>query len=275
MKATRFLIPSLLAVACLAGNARIARADQARAQVMVVGVAHLVAKNDLHNSAFSDDPLGPQRQAQIADVIARLARFAPTKVLIEADATSPVYDQRYKAYRAGRFELGANEIYQFGFRLAAAANNSAIYPIDAEGPTIIDDKTPVGRKMIDFLVAASKADRGQSPPFDGFLDRQAAIERTGTYLDLLQYLNTDAAIRANASSYSVLAGMGRDANSAGAAYVAQWYGRNCYIFANIVNVTSPGDRVVVFIGQGHSYLLREFVRLNPHLQDIDPLAYLK
>ena len=92
---------------------------------------------------------------------------------------------------------------------------------------------------------------------------------------MLRYINTDAAIRANASVYSVLVGMGREADDAGSAYVSQWYTRNCYIFSNILSVIRPGDRVVVIIGQGHEYLLREFVQLNPNLVLVDSLNYLK
>jgi len=86
--------------------------------------------------------------------------------------------------------------------------------------------------------------------------------------------NTDAAITANASWNSVMDGMGRSSDYAGSAYVSQWYARNCYIFSNILSVTHSGDRVVVIMGQGHEYLLREFVRLNPALVAIDPLTYL-
>lgn len=240
---------------------------------MIVGVAHLVARHDVHNSAFTDDPLGPKRQAQIADVVARLVRFAPTKVLIEDQR--PAVAEQYKAFRTGAFALPAGEEYQFGFRLAAAAGNATIYPIDNDGPELIDDRTPIGRRMMDVLKQTFATDRGRDPSFDEYIDRQAQIERTGTYLDLLRFLNTDAAIRANASSYSVLDGIGRDVNYAGAAYVAGWYGRNCYIFANILSVTAPGDRVAVIIGQGHEYLLRELARLNPSLEDVDPLVYLK
>ena len=38
---------------------------------------------------------------------------------------------------------------------------------------------------------------------------------------------------------------------------------------------SAGDRVVIVMGQGHEYLLREFVRLNPFLLNVDPLDYLR
>ena len=242
------------------------------AQVMVLGVAHLQAKHDVHNSVFTDSPLSPKRQAQIAEIVERLARFHPTKVLIEASAQNPVYAQRYRDYLAGKFTLTENEIYQFGFRLAALSRNSSIYPVDTDGPAIIDDSSPSGKRINAFLVAAFP--KLTTPSFDAMLARQETLERTGTYLDLLTFLNSDEAIRANASVYSVLDGMGRDTGNAGAAYVSQWYARNCYIFSNILSVVQPGDRAVVIMGQGHEYLLRELVRLNPGLTDVNPLTYL-
>ena len=266
---------SIAALLSVTGPIAAAAQQTPKAQVMIVGVAHLVARNDVYNSAFTDDPLGAKRQAEIADVVAHLARFKPTKVLIEADATNPVYDQRYKAYRSGKYVLPANEIYQFGFRLAAAAGNSAIYPIDADGPTIIDDKTASGKRMADYLQTNFKTILDGDPSFSTFVARSSEIERTGTYLELLRYMNTDEAIRANAGSYSIITGAGRDYNRAGAAYAAEWYGRNAYIFSNVLSVITPGDRVAVLMGQGHEYLLRDFVQLNPNLESIDPLTYLK
>src|SRR5438270_8707883 len=99
------------------------RAPAATARVMIVGVAHLVAKRDVHNSVFQDSPLSPKRQMQIAQVVDRLAQFHPTKVLVEADFANPVYGQRYRNYLAGKYVLPPNEVYQFGFKLAARAGN--------------------------------------------------------------------------------------------------------------------------------------------------------
>ncbi len=248
-------------------------ASAARAQVMIVGVAHLVAKRDVHNSVFQDSPLSPKRQAQIDDIVTRLARFRPTKVLIEADYGDLKWPERYRQYLAGTFPLGANEVYQFGFKLAARAHNSTIYPIDTNGPALYDDNTPSGKRIDAYLMA--NFNKTKDPVFDAYLARSDELERTGTYLDLLRYLNTDAAILANASWYSMFLGEGRSADQAGAAYTAQWYARNTYIFANILSVVQPGDRAVVLMGQGHEYLLREFARLNPNLQYVDPLPYLK
>ena len=264
---------ALIALFFLASTASECRAAQnPRAQVMVLGVAHLVSRRDVHNSTFQDSPLSRKRQLEIEQVVKRLARFHPTKVLVESPFDNPVLKKKYRDYLGARFALPANEIYQFGFRLAARAGNKAIYPVDTDGPTLIDDGTPAGKRINAFLKAHFT--EISDPPFDALLARENALERHGSYLDLLRYLNTDAAIRANASSYSVMDGMGRGSDYAGSAYVSQWYARNCYIFSNILSVTRPGDRVVVIMGQGHEYLLREFVRLNPALIAIDPLTYL-
>jgi Family of unknown function (DUF5694) len=247
--------------------------DTARIQVMIVGVAHLVRKRDVHNSVFEDSPLSPKRQSQVADVIDHLARFRPTKVLIEESMADTVFPSRYRRFRTGQFTLPPDEAYQFGFKLAARAGDSTIYPINAWGPAIIRDSSDSGKRINDFLTA--NVSRITTPSFQVYLARLDTLERHATYLDLLRYMNTDAAIRANASVYSVLDAMGRDADDAGSAWVSQWYARNCYIFANIVSVVRPGDRVVVVIGQGHEYLLRELVQLNPNLRHVDPLTYLK
>jgi hypothetical protein len=269
----RFGALTLTFVVCSALAPSIAPSSSPAASVMIVGIAHLVAKNDVHNSTFTDSPLSSGRQAQIREVVDRLARFKPTKVLIEEPYGDPVWNQRYLQYRAGTFALQANEVYQFGFRLAAACGNPAIYPIDTFGPTLIDDNSADGKRIDAFLEANFK--NVPSAPFDTFVTRQSELEQHGTYLDLLRYMNSDEAVTANASWYSVMAGNGRAVSDAGAAYTAQWYTRNTYIFSNILSVIEPGDRVAVIMGQGHKFLLRQFAQLNPNLTYVDVENYLR
>jgi len=282
MDVAKALLLALASFVALAGPATAAPASPApaaagsqatapepvKAQVMIVGVAHLVRRRDVHNSKFTDSPLSSKRQMQIADIVRRLDQFHPTKVLIEATMGNPVFTERYSRYLKGTYALPADETYQFGFKLAKLAGNLTIYPIDTFGPTLLNDNS-----RIEGFVKANIASVS-IPRVTHFEARGDALERNGTYLQLLRYLNTDDAVRANASFYSVFDGMGRHADNAGAAYVSQWYARNCYIFSNILSVLSPADHAVVIIGQGHEHLLREFVRLNPNLRDVDPLQYL-
>lgn len=252
---------------------RIGAANVPKSEVMIVGVSHLVSKRDIHNSVYQDSPLSQKRQAQVDAIVVRLARFHPTKVLIEAPFGDRTYVDHYREYLAGRFELGANEIYQYGFKLAARSGNSTIYPVDTWGPSIYDDNSPAGKRIDAYL--RKHFNDVKVSQIDADIARDHHLQLHGTYLDELRYLNTDSSIEANASWYSIFVGAGREADDAGAAYVAQWYTRNCYIFSNILSVIRPGDRVVVLMGQGHKYLLREFVRLNPNLTYVDPLPYLQ
>ena len=249
-----------------------AYASTPKTQLLILGIAHLEAKRDIHNSTFTDSPLSPKRQAQVQTIVERLARFHPTKVLIETPYGDPVWNQRYRKYLAGKFTLGASEVYQFGFKLAARAGDDSIYPIDTWGPTIVDDDSASGKRMNAYLKAHFNSVK--DPVFDAYSAKDDAVERNGSYLDVLRFLNTESAVRANASWYPVFAGMGRQADGAGASYVAQWYTRNVYIFSNILSVIRPGDRVVVIIGQGHKYLLSELAKLDPNIDYIDVLDYL-
>jgi hypothetical protein len=243
-------------------------------QIMIVGMAHFVARHDVHNSQFTDDPRSAKRQEQIAQIVDRLARFHPTKVVIERPDGDPKVIANYAAFVAGKFVLPPSEDYQIGFRLAHASNNPTIYPADTWGPLVLlNDNTAEVKRNTAYLEKALP--KVTSPGFEAYLAKSNKLEQTGTYLDLLRFLNTDEAIRDNASQYSAIAGLGAPPDSPGAMYVATWYMRNTYIWANILRVCKPGDRVVVLFGQGHEYLLREFARLNPDIQYVDPLGYLR
>ena len=264
---------ALCAAIALSLVGTVARAAQPpKTQVMIVGVAHFVARRDIYNSKYKGSPLSPRRQAQIAAVVERLARFHPKKVLIEEPFGNAKYQSQYLRYLAGHFTLPADEAYQFGFKLAKRSGDRAIYPIDTWGPSIYDDNSPAGKRIDAYLHAHFTDVRDSEASAD--IERDRDIQLHGTYLDELRYLNTAQSIRANASWYSVFDGMGRRADDAGSTYVAEWYTRNCFIFSNLLSVIRPGDRVVVLMGQGHEYLLRQFVRLNPHLVNVDPLRYL-
>lgn len=142
------------------------------------------------------------------------------------------------------------------------------------GDYAISEFPPPSRHDLDAYLK-SHVTKVNDPEFYAYIARDHYLQQHGTYLDELRYLNTDSAIQANASWYSILDGMGRDADDAGSMQVSQWYTRNCYVFSNILTTIRPGDRVVLFMGQGHKYLLREFVRLDPNLVYIDPMPYLK
>ncbi len=250
-----------------------AQTNPPKAQVMIVGVAHLVAKSDLHNAAWSQDALSPAMQAQIVAVVSRLAAFKPTKVMIEAVASDPKYVQRYKEYLRGAYRLGPNEDDQFGYRLAALSHNPTIYPIDTKSGFPFDyDAVVASAKKHGQTAILQQADAHSRP----LIRVSDTLEKQSRVLDVLRYLNTPQALSLNASWYMYVNRIG-DARGdyAGADLVAFWYARNLHIFANMTHVIAPGDRVVLIIGQGHAAMLDSMVKLAPYLQFVDPESYLK
>ena len=82
----------------------------ARPEVLVLGTYHMASPGrDIFNSRV-DDVLAPKRQAEIAEVVAVLKRFQPTKIAVERNAGDQRIKKDYAAYLAGTHELTRNEI---------------------------------------------------------------------------------------------------------------------------------------------------------------------
>jgi len=239
---------------------------------MIVGVAHLAAKNDMHNNNF-DDPLGPERQKQIADFIRRLAVYHPTKVMIEQRFGTAAIQERYERYLKGSYALGPNEVEQFGFRLAALSKNSKVYPIDTEPDDFPFDYDPVKQSAERNHQSAILDEADEK--FKPYEARQRELIEKGTMLELVRFLNTPEALETNAGWYMYADRIGAGKDYSGADLVAIWYARNLHIFANVMRSSdSPDDRMVVFIGSGHVKSLSDFVKLSPDLELVDPVPYL-
>jgi hypothetical protein len=101
------------------------------AKIMILGTYHMDNPGLDAINTNADDVLLPKRQNEIAELVEKLARFNPTKIVIEAPFSAKAsWDNAYKKYVAGELKLGRNEIYQIGFRLAKRLNHQSIYPVD-------------------------------------------------------------------------------------------------------------------------------------------------
>jgi Family of unknown function (DUF5694) len=236
--------------------------------VMIVGGFHMSNPGrDLHN-VHVDDVLAPRRQTEIQAVTDALARFKPTAVATEWDP-GPAAD-RYTQYRAGTLAPSRNEVVQLGFRLAAAMNLPTVHGIDVDGEFPYE---PVD--------AYAKA-HGQSALLDGangdveaFVRHMDDLLEHGTIGGALRFLNDPAEIeRGNTSFYGRVRFIGGGSEQPGAELLTAWYRRNALICANLVQLAKPGDRIVVFYGSGHSYLLRQCVREVPGFRLVEPNDYL-
>lgn len=212
-----------------------------------------------------EDMLGERRQKELEAVVVQLARYRPTHIAIEiASDKQSALDERYQAYRAGKYELGRTEADQLGLRLAAKLGHERIYAVDWNG-------IPPGDE--------ASYDWYSYGQVNGFKDAVAAITDPANakkyYVELkeqsvglwLRQLNTPEALQASHKSYFDIAMIGKGKELPGANWVGTWYARNLKIFSQLVKLAAkPDDRVLVIYGQGHAYLLQQFARESEAFQ---------
>lgn len=253
-------------IGAVAWGASAAAAD-APVQVMIVGDFHMSNPGrDMHNLKV-DDVLAPGRQAEIAALNEGLLRFHPT--VVDAEWPADIAAQRYDSYVKGTLAPSRNEVVQLGFRLARSAGLSTVHGIDVDGDFPYD---PVD--------AFAKA-HGQSALLDvQNAQVQAMVDRQGDILDkqgvgaTLRFLNDPDRIRDDNAFYRTTLKIGGGADQPGADLLTAWYRRNFLICANIIQLAHPGDRVVVFYGSGHAFLLRQCIAETPGFALAEPNDYL-
>jgi hypothetical protein len=256
----RFVLAVLLAALPAAGRA------QEPISVMVVGNYHMSNPGrDLHN-VQADDVLAPKRQAEIADVVAALARFRPTQIDVEWSADDVA--KRYDAFAKATLPPSRNEVVQFGFRLAQASGAS-VHGVDVEGdfPYEAVQAYAKAHGESDVLTDANAQ-------IETFVQKQNELMQTATVAQILRWLNDPVLAQGGNAFYRTMLRIGGGADQPGADLLAAWYRRNFYICANIVQLAKPGDRIVVFYGSGHEFLLRQCVSEMPGYRLVEPNDYL-
>lgn len=212
--------------------------------------------------------MSPARQAQIAEVDAALAAFRPTKVGLEfREESKAKIDQRYADFLAGKFEPGANEVYQLGFRVARAAGLARVDGIDVRGRNFEPE--------ID--VAKWAKEHGQEAKLNDEIG--AAYHRLYEYgdelktkvplRDYLLYVNSSEYVRLEHGDYLHGAfDVGAGNEYVGADSLAGWwYDRNLRMFENVRRlIASPNERIVVIVGAGHLPILRHLFESAPDIE---------
>jgi hypothetical protein len=232
-----------------------AAGETKKAHVMVLGVFHMDNPgHDIFNLQV-DDVLTPKRQKDIAETIAILKKFRPTKIAIEASVESKKVPQEYRDYLDGKHTLTRNEVDQLGYRLAKELGHDRVYPIDIGGEFPFDAvqefaKTNGKQKELDEWMAAIPKQ----------LEKESAILKNGTITDLLEFMNREEQVRVDQEYYMDFAQFAGGGKYPGPDLLAEWYRRNARIFANVRSfIQSPDERVLVIYGAGHLYWLQRNV----------------
>lgn len=71
-----------------------------------------------------------------------------------------------------------------------------------------------------------------------------------------------------------MAEIGDIGNTGGAEYTASWYLRNLRMYANLMRLARPFNRVFVLVGAGHGKILNDLLRQGGSLDVADPSDFL-
>ncbi len=267
-------IAAIIALVSLGGGAI---AAEPPVEVMVLGAYHFGNPGKDVNNQKVDSVLVPKKQAELDALARALLAFMPTKVMVEmessaADLALPLY----RSFTFDRLKSEANEIDQIGFRVAKMAGHADVYGIDeqpakGEPDYFPYDKLQEAEAKFGEIGRIAAANASFKPRFEAFEINQ----KVQTVGQLLTQINDAKQIRDERFFYYGVLDIGDTNTQAGADLNAMWYLRNAKIFAKLMHVAKPGDRVLVVYGGGHSYWLRHFAAETPGYKFVDPVPYLK
>lgn len=239
------------------------------AQVMVLGTYHFANPGRDAVKTRLRDTMSATRQKEIAELVKRLSVFRPTKIAVELKPENAAkLNSNLAAYRGGTYDLGANEIEQIGYRLAAQGRLDTLLPIDSQ----LD--LDFGRLM-GFMQAKEPA-RGQK--------FGAQIQQIGAKFEdwdskysvgaLLAIHNNPGFIKQSHQFYVSLCDVTDGSEHPGADVLGDWYKRNARIYGNLRKGIVKGDRILIIYGSGHAKILRELIQDSGDLELIEASKYL-
>jgi hypothetical protein len=233
-----------------------------RPEVLVLGVFHMNNPGQDIVNAKVDDVLAPKRQAEMAELIAVLRKFQPTKIAVERNPNDARLSKDYPEYVAGTRQLTRNEIEQIGYRLARELGHKTVYGVDADGefqyPRVVTFAKATGRSgELDAIMR----------DIQGMVKAQDAYLASHTLLETLLWENSEQKVAEAVGYYYRQSHFGEAWDWAGADFLTEWFRRNMRIYSNVVEIAdSPNERVLVIFGLGHLGWLRQAIANDPTLR---------
>ena len=269
----KFIYVTVLAVCsvlAMAANS-FANDDSADPQVLMMGTFHFsnpgndVVKTEGFN--VMDQP----SQAYLNALATRIVEeFSPTIVLLEYDeANDDIVQKRYQAYLNGEYELGVNEIYQVGFRVAKLAGGVPIASYDER--EIHWDAQALFEVLETEAGAAAKAE------LDAWIEQITTehneMRQTMDLRGNLIASNDPERDRLNMDSYLMTNAVASEGGREGVDATASWWKRNFSMLARIQRHATPGARIFVIGGQGHTAILKGLLDIDRRINRV-PIAPL-
>lgn len=235
-------------------------------QVMMIGVFHFSNPGLDKVKIKQMNPMDPAPQKYLGELSARIAtKFKPTLILLEyQEKDEEKFQGRYQEYLKGGFKLPVNEVYQLGFRIAKMAGGAPIQSFDdrsvgwdSEGLfKVMPTEDPVIFDKMNAKIKEITADMEKD-------------QQTLSMGELLKAHNTDEADKMNKGFYLLTNPVGSKGNHEGAIAASSWWHRNFRMYAKVQRAAKAGERVLVIAGQGHTAILKDFLKFDSEIKAVD------
>lgn len=246
-------------------------------KVLLVGTFHFGYPGlDAHKTddAYKVDIKSPQKQKEVQELVAYIAKFKPTKIMVEAGANTGYLMNRYRDWKKGETELRKREVDQICFRLIDQFGLDTLYGVDAYSLAyqLKQTKDSIHAKPILDKIYAPVADSLVESTFDDKywewydLDDKRCVDMN--LLDYFKEMNSPHHINRMHGHY-ILSDKTTNYNAVDG-LLLNWYSRNLRILKNIQNVeTDSSDRILVLFGAGHIAILRQQFQSTPEYELVE------
>ncbi len=259
--------------------------DKIKPTVLLLGIFHFAGEQVDVNTTPNElriDMLSPERQQQIKRLVDELAKFRPTKIVIEAQPKYQArYDSLYQAYLNDKLVASstfmANETVQIGFRLAKQLGLKTLYPVDAQAFRFQLSRAD---SVLTFEKYKNQTDSSFAY-WEERYDRESAYDDTlafkSTIQQYLRFLNSPEVQARAIGRWLITTKRGSNVEPIGAdGFITRYFNRNVRIYSNIQRVVDRKDeRILVIYGATHMYFLKTLFAASPEFKLEDVTKYLK
>ncbi|MDA3943130.1 MAG: DUF5694 domain-containing protein [Bacteroidetes bacterium] len=253
-------------------------ATLAQTKIMTLGVFHFdypnldaVQTKEEDKITVLDEPF----QSEIIAICKAIEEFNPSIIAIEGvPAIQPIIDSLYQQYKADKFELKKNEIYQLGFRLGKQLQLDKIYCVDNQGKhyehveAIFQDSVRLS-KFEDYFINSR----------DTVYELPISTAKVSSVIDVLYASNEPKKIKESLAPYLLhpFKYEEHEGDFTGVDFESgRWFNRNLRIFRNIQRIPhNSDDRILLIIGSGHLNLLNLFFDTSREFEFVSPIPYLE
>lgn len=273
MKYVILFLLSIVLFGCFDQGATVNRTDPKAIEgpaVALLGTFHFGETTD-YSSMDMDNFNSVKRQGEIEELVQALARYKPTKILLECTLQDQEYFQEaYRNYRNNKAKLKMDEREQIGFRLASELGHPAIHCIDYKLPVPLDSLAEFAQKHMqgefnDFLTAIERNDESDSQVLAHTSLKAYYAFKNSVEEDLK---NKRQYVQETAKFVS-------DSIYIGVKFVSVWWERNFHIMAHIDRHIDEGERILVLIGGAHRAVLRDFYQDRNDVMYVEIGQFLK